>query len=119
MITVKEMSKDFDEVEQYLMTISPAIISMKDVKDGDKIEVDGYLIFEDTKENGETSEIMSIITPNKDVYSCQSATFKRSVLDIAGIMKGKRFTVVKTSGKTKANRDYINCTLDIKSVAKK
>lgn len=118
MLEIKEMSRDFDEVDTYLMTISPAIVSMKDVADGDKIVVDGYLIFDDTKENGETSEIMSIITPDKEVYSCQSATFKRSILDIAGIMKGKQFTVVKTSGKTKANRDYINCTLDIKSVAK-
>lgn len=120
MLEIKEMSREFDEVEQYLMTISPAIISMKDVADGTVLKVDGYMVFDDTKEGtGEVSEIMSIITPDKEVYSCQSATFKRSINDIATIMKGKAFSVIKTSGKTKAGRDYINCTLDLKSVSKK
>ena len=118
MINIKEMSREFNEVEQYLMTIAPSIISMKDVEDGDHITVDGILMFDDTKEDtGETVEVMSIITPEKHVYSCQSATFKRSVRDISNIMKGKPFTVIKTSGKTKANRDYINCVLDVENLA--
>lgn len=117
MINIREMSREFNEVEQYLMTIAPSIISLKDVEDGEHITVDGILIFEDVKEGtGETVNIMSIITPDKKVYSCQSATFKRSINDIANIMKDKSFTVIKTSGKTKSNRDYINCELDIESI---
>jgi hypothetical protein len=118
MINIKEMSREFNEVEQYLMTIAPSIISMKDVEDGERITVDGILMFEDIKEDtGETVEVMSIITPEKHVYSCQSATFKRSVRDISNIMNGKPFTIIKTSGKTKANRDYINCILDVENLA--
>lgn len=118
MINIKEMSREFNELEQYLMTIAPSIISMKDVEDGEHITVDGILMFEDIKEDtGETVEVMSIITPEKHVYSCQSATFKRSVRDISNIMNGKPFTVIKTSGKTKANRDYINCVLDVENLA--
>lgn len=116
MITIKETSREFTEVEQYLMTIAPSIVSMKDVEDGTKINVDGFLIFEDVKENtGDVVEVLSIITPEKNVYSCQSATFKRSVKDIANIMKGS-FTIIKQSGKTKAGRDYINCILDIEFI---
>ena len=118
MINIKEMSKEFNEVEKYLMTIAPSIISVKDVEDGEHITVDGILMFEDIKEDtGETVEVMSIITPEKHVYSCQSATFKRSVRDISNIMNGKPFTIIKTSGKTKANRDYINCILDVENLA--
>lgn len=118
MINIKETSKEFNEVEKYLMTIAPSIISMKDVEDGEHITVDGILMFEDIKEDtGETVEVMSIITPEKHVYSCQSATFKRSVRDISNIMNGKPFTIIKTSGKTKANRDYINCILDVENLA--
>ena len=118
MINIKEMSREFNEVEQYLMTIAPSIVSMKDVEDGEHITVDGILMFEDVKEDsGEVVEVMSIITPEKQVYSCQSATFKRSINDISNIMKGKPYTVIKTSGKTKANRDYINCVLDVNSLA--
>lgn len=118
MINIKEMSREFSEVEQYLMTIAPSIVSMKDVKDGEHITIDGVLLFEDIKEDtGEVVDVMSIITPDKHVYSCQSATFKRSINDISNIMKGKQFTVIKTSGKTKSNRDYINCVLDVDSLA--
>lgn len=118
MIRIIEQSREFNEVEQYLMTIAPSIISAKDVENGERITVDGILIFEDVKENtGETVEIMSIITPEKQVYSCQSATFKRSIADISSIMNDKPFTVIKTSGKTKAGRNYINCVLDVDSLA--
>lgn len=117
MINIKEMSREFDKVEQYLMTVSPAMVSMKDVEDATKITVAGTLLFEDTKEQtGETVEVLSIITPDKQVYSCQSATFKRSLKDIANIMDGQEFTIIKTSGKTKAGRDYIDCQLDIASI---
>lgn len=117
MINIKEMSREFNEVEKYLMTIAPSIISMKDVEDGEHITVDGVLVFEDVKEYGDVVEVMSIITPEKQVYSCQSATFKRSINDISNIMRGKQFTVIKTSGKTKANRDYINCVLDVEGLS--
>lgn len=118
MINIIETSREFNEVEQYLMTIAPSIISLKDVENGERITVDGVMMFEDIKENTEeTVEVMSIITPEKQVYSCQSATFKRSIADISNIMKGKSFTVIKTSGKTKAGRDYINCVLDVDSLA--
>ena len=117
MVEIKNCSREFTEVEQYLMTIAPAIISMKDVPDGTRITVDGILTFTDTKEStGEITDILSIITPEKKVYSCQSSTFKRSIRDISNIMKGKSFTIVKTSGKTKAGRDFINCVLDVESL---
>ncbi len=120
MITIKETSRDFNEVEQYLMTLSSDITSMKDVADGTSIEVAGTLLFEDLKENtGEVVEILSIITPDNKVYSCQSATFKRSLTDIAKIMHGQDFSIIKKSGETKAGRPYIDCALDVAKLAGK
>lgn len=117
MVEIKTVSREFTEVEQYLMTIAPSIQSVKDVEDGTYITVDGVLEFTDIKENtGEAVDVMSIITPDKHVYSCQSSTFKRSIKDISNIMKGKEFTVIKISGKTKAGRDFINCVLDTESL---
>lgn len=117
MVEIKNCSREFSEVEQYLMTIAPSIISMKNVPDGEHITVDGILTFEDTKEStGEKSFIMSIITPEKEVYSFQSSTLQRSIRDILRIMNGKPFTIVKKSGKTKAGRDFINCELDVESL---
>lgn len=117
MITITARSREFTPVEEYLMTIAPSIQSMKDVEDNTKITVDGMLSFVDVKEDtGEEVEVLSIITPDKTVYSCQSKTFKRSVEDIAGLMKGQTFGIIKISGKTKNGRDYINCILDIDSI---
>lgn len=116
MIKIKETSRDFDKVETYLMTIAPSIVSVKDVKDNTKIPVAGIMVFDDIKDDESTSEIMSIITPDKKVYSCQSKTFKRSVSDIHAIMGENPFTIIKTSGKTNAGRDYINCVLDVDSL---
>lgn len=117
MVEIKTTSREFTEVEQYLMTIAPSIQSVKDIEDGTHITVNGILEFTDIKENtGEATDVMSIITPDKKVYSCQSSTFKRSIKDISNIMKGKEFTVIKTSGKTKAGRDFINCVLDTESL---
>ena len=113
MINIKKASRDFNEVEKYLMTIAPSIVSVKNLEDNTKIEVDGYITFEDIKEDGETVEILSIITPDKRVYSCQSSTFKRSFNDIVHSMNGKAFSVLKISGTTRNGRDFINCILDV------
>ena len=116
MITVTKTSREFNEVETYLMTIAPGVKSVKDVEDGEKITVDGWLEFEDEKDNGDVTSVLSVITPDKKVFACQSQTFKRSLKDIAGIMKSFPFTIVKTSGKTKAGRDFVNCELDVSTI---
>lgn len=115
-ITINSQSKDFTEVEQYLMTLDRSVKSLKDVKDNTSISVAGYLTFTDEKENGESVDILSIITPDNEVFSCQSATFKRSFDNITNIMHGKQFSVIKVSGTTKNGRPFIDCALDVKSV---
>lgn len=113
MIEIVNTSREFSDVETYLMTIAPSIKSMKDVPDNTSIDVDGIMAFKDIDENtGEVDDIMSIITPEKEVYAFQSQTLKRSVADIANIMHGKPFAIIKTSGVSKGGRDYINCVLD-------
>lgn len=117
MITIKKTSREFTPVEKYLMTTSPDITSMKNLADGEKIVVDGFLTFDDVKDKtGEIIEVLSVITPEKKVYSCQSATFKRSIANINEVMETTPFTIIKISGKTKAGRDFINCVLDVDSI---
>lgn len=115
-IIINETSKDFTEVEKYLMTLDKSITSLKNVEDKTIIPVAGYLTFTDEKDNGDDVDILSIITPDKEVFTCQSATFKRSFYDIANILDDKPFSIIKLSGTTKAGRPYIDCALDVKSV---
>lgn len=115
-ITINTQSRDFTEVEQYLMTLDRGIVSLKDVEDNTSIAVAGYLTFTDEKDNGESVDILSIITPDNEVFSTQSDTFKRSFDNIVNIMHDKSFSIIKVSGTSKAGRPYIDCTLDVKSV---
>lgn len=115
-ITINTQSRDFTEVELYLMTLDRGIHSLKDVEDNTSIAVAGYLTFTDEKDNGDSVDILSIITPDNEVFSCQSATFKRSFDNITNIMHDKQFSVIKISGTTKAGRSYIDCALDEKSI---
>ena len=116
MITITNTTKEFTAVERYLMTTAPTIKSVKNLSDGDVINVAGYLEFIDEKEDGETTELMSIITTDKDVYSTQSVTFKRSIKDIETVMQGFPFPVKKFTGESKAGRKYVDCVLDIDSL---
>lgn len=116
MVEIKEMSREFTKVEKYLMTTAPDIEPLKNITDGESISVDGFLIFDDIKDNGDVQEIVSIITPDKKVYSGQSATFKKSLKDIESVMEGEKFSIIKISGKTKVGRDYINCILDVSNL---
>lgn len=114
MVEITRESRDFSTVERYLMTVAPGITSLKDVPDGTSIPVAGIIEFNDVKETtGEVAEIISIITPDKKVYSAQSKTVKRSLSDIEKIMEGEQFSVIKTSGLTKAGRTFINVELDV------
>lgn len=116
MITIKNETRNFTKVEEYLLTIAPTIKTVKTLEDGDILNVAGYLEFVDVKEDGTTSELMSIITTDNKVYSTQSVTFKRSIKDIETVMQGFPFTVKKISGQSKAGRKFVDCVLDIESL---
>ena len=115
MITITNTTKEFTEIEKYLMTTAPTIKTAKTLQDGDVINVAGYIEFVDEKEDGTTVEIMSIITTDNDVYSTQSVTFKRSIKDIESLLKFP-FPVKKISGVSKAGRNFVDCVLDIDSL---
>lgn len=121
MLNIIETSRNFSKVEEYLLTVSPATVSIKDIADGEVIPVDGYMIYEKDTNDGLT-EILSIITPDKQVYACQSQTFKRSFREITEIIgTDTAFSVIKVSGKSKkrgdGNTTFINCILDVNSVS--
>lgn len=112
---ITSTSREFEKQELYLMTKSPSIKTVNSVTDGDTMEVNGWLMFEDTNAKGQTSELLSIkgidSTGEEVVWTCQSETFKRNFADIAGIFDGEPFTIVKISGVTKAGKDFVNCDL--------
>lgn len=112
-----EQSREHDKVEIYRMTKDAGIKTMASIEDGTEISVESYLLYEDVDSSGVPQTILSIMDKrNNEVFACVSDTFKKSFFDICDIYTGDEdevtsFTIRKISGKTKAGRDYINCTL--------
>lgn len=112
-------SRDFTAKEIYNMTQDKAVLSVKNVPTGTILHVNGYVTFEDTDKDGEKFEILSIIGTNDDgevtVWACQSATFKRSFMDIVEIITQSGgnlddgLDIQKLDGESKSGRAYVDC----------
>lgn len=111
-MNIIEQSREFDKVEMYLMTLGNQSISVKDIDDGTVLDVDGWILYSMEK-NGDEIELLSILTKDKKVYVTQSVTFKRSFHDISLVMEDDPYSVIKTSGASKAGRPFVDCTLKI------
>lgn len=115
MIKVLCTSRELTKVEQYKMTLGREIMVLKDVPDGTMIDVDAYCEYIDVKDDGSEVRLLSILDKDGQVYSCQSATFRRSFSDICDIMSDgdvyDNFSIKKLSGVTKAGRPFIDCAL--------
>lgn len=115
-MVILKTSRDFTNVEKYLMTQDPGIMSVKDVPDSTSMDVSGYLLYEDQNAKGETSELLSVIGSvdgATKVWCCQSATFKRSFEQMFELFEGEPFTIIKTSGISKGGKNYVDCRLAI------
>lgn len=111
MIEVKYTSRELTKVEKYRMTLENDIISCKDLPDGAEIEVDAFCEFEDTKQDGSSETVFSILATDGAVYACTSKTFARNIKEIADIFEGEAFKIVKKSGTTKAGKAFIMACL--------
>ena len=110
-MTIIKASRDFNKVELYKMTQDQGAASVKDVPDGTILPVSGYLFYEDVDHKGETHELLSVLGEDGIVWTCQSATFKRSFTQMADLFEEEPFSIKKMSGVTKTNKDYVDCCL--------
>lgn len=110
-MTIIKASREFSKVEVYKMTQDKGAVSVKDVPDGTNLPVSGYLFYEAVDHKGENHELLSVLGEDGAVWTCQSATFKRSFTQIADLFEDEPFSIKKMSGVTKANKDYVDCCL--------
>ena len=113
MVKIKNNSQDFSNLEVYNMTKSHKLNTLKNLEDGAKLEVAGFMEWEDTnEETGETTELLSLLTTEGDAYVTQSGTFKRDFFDIVEIFDNEfPITIEHGIGKSKAGREYHYCAV--------
>ena len=107
-MTVLESKGNLTAAEQYYLTAAPNIQKMSTVK-GQTLDIDKWCIYTDVNERtGEEIELVSVMTPEHEVYATNSKTFIqtfRKIVEIFGTDGFNRITV--GSGMSKAGREFV------------
>lgn len=94
--------------EVYQLTQTPEMKRVTDIPDDTVLDMDKYILF--VKND---VELLTFTLKDGDgsVYVTASNTFINTFKDILECMQKEPFTVRKVSGKSKNNRNFINCML--------
>ena len=112
MKNIIEKSRELTPQEIYLLTMSPKAESVKN-HSGERIEVSAWAEFEDVdKKTGEIHTVLSVLTPENEVYSSISPTFQTDFKIMAELFHND-FAFEVMTGKTKAGREFVTCSLAI------
>ena len=113
MVKITNKSQEFSNLEVYNMTKSHKLNTLKNLENGAKIEVAGFMEWGDTnEETGEVTELMSLLTTDGVAYVTQWETFERDLFDIVESFEHKfRVTIEHGVGKSKAGREYHYCAV--------
>ena len=112
MKNIIEMSRELNNQELYLLTMSPKADNIKN-HIGERIDMSAWLLFEDTdKKTGEVRSVLSVLTPENKVFSTISPTFQADFMDMAEVFHND-FAFEVISGKSKAGREFVTCALAI------
>ena len=106
----KIFPENVTKAQRYNLTMSPKMRNMKECK-GSILEVTAWCIYEDLDaKTQEPRPILSIMTPEGEVYGTNSATFMddfNKMVDLFGADGVEAVEVI--SGTSKAGREFITC----------
>lgn len=101
--------------EIYSLTMSPKSQKMKDAI-GSRIEICAWASYEDVnKKTGEIQEVLAIMTPDEEIFSTNSPTFKEDFFQMQELFSDMGETVHAISvisGTSKAGREFISCAYE-------
>lgn len=107
-MTILESKGNLTAAEQYYLTVAPNIQKISTLK-GQTLDVDKWCIYTNVNEKtGEEFELLSIMTPEREVFATNSKTFIqdfRKIVEIFGTDGINRVTV--GSGTSKAGREFV------------
>ena len=105
-------SRELSNQELYLLTMSPKADSVKNHV-GERVDVSAWLLFEDVdKKSGEVHSVLSVLTPENEVFCSISPTFQSDFMDMAELFHND-FAFEVISGKSKAGREFVTSALTI------
>ena len=112
MKNIIEKSRELSNQELYLLTMNPKADSVKNHV-GERFDVAAWLLFEDVdKKTGQVHSVLSILTPENEVFSTISPTFQADFMAMAELFHND-FAFEIISGTSKAGREFVTCALAI------
>lgn len=112
MKNIVNKSRELSNQELYMLTMSPKADSVKNHV-GERIEVSAWIEFEDVdKKSGEVHTVLSVLTPENEVFTSISPTFRYDFENMAELFNND-FAFEVISGKSKAGREFVTCALAI------
>lgn len=106
-MTITESKGELSAQDKYFLTSAPNIKKMRSVS-GQIIDVDKWCMFMDTNKDGEENEILSVMTPEKEVYATNSRTFIESFYKVVECFGTAGFSKIEIcTGTSKAGREFI------------
>jgi hypothetical protein len=110
-MNIIETSKDLTAKDKYFLTMAPSVQKMKD-QVSQRIEVSKWCIYEDTNSKGELQKILSIATPENEIFATNSKTFMddfKRMVEVFALDNIDVTAIEVISGKSKADREFITC----------
>ena len=113
-MNITKKSGELTIMEQYQLTMSPQIQRIKDCA-GQRFEVAKWCLYEARdKQSGDPKAILSMMSPEGEVFATNSDTFKNAFKDILSLregagMGGTVFSLEVITGKSKAGREFFTC----------
>ena len=110
-MNIKKTSKELSAVERYFLTQNPTVQKMKDAV-SQEIELNNWCIYEDVNSKDEPQTILSISTPENEVFATNSPTFIEDFTKMQEMFAdcGEKVSRIKVvSGTSKAGREFITC----------
>ena len=108
-------SENLTPKEIYLLTMSPKTQKMKDAI-GSRIEIVAWALYEDiNKKTDEIQEVLSILTPEGEIFATNSPTFKEDFFQMQELFQNMGVIVHSISvisGTSKAGREFISCAYE-------
>ena len=107
---VKIYPENFSKKVAYSLTLSPKMRNMKELK-GSTLEVSAWCKYEDVDaKTEELRPILSIMTPEGEVFGTNSATFIDDFEKMVALFgPGGVDAIEVLSGTSKAGREFITC----------
>ena len=106
----KTIPEELSNKQLYELTMSPKIQKMREQR-GSVIQIAAACIYEDVdKKTGEVHEVLSIATPDGEIFATNSQTFMADFLAMCDMFGDAGVTAIEViSGTSKAGREYITC----------